>query len=80
MKQQRVYGADIISRLSATKRGQTHSQRLRRLAVSSINQAIDSLKLSKKLRGRIQKVSVVGNVAMHHLFAHVQFKVAEPHI
>ena len=69
LNQQRVYGADIISRLSAAKGDQAHSQRLRRLAVSSINQAIDSLKLSKKMRGRIQKVSVVGNVAMHHLLA-----------
>ena len=69
LNQQRVYGADIISRLSAAKGDQAHGQRLRRLAVSSINQAIDSLKLSQKMRGRIQKVSVVGNVAMHHLLA-----------
>ena len=69
LNQQRVYGADIISRLSSAKGDQAHRQRLRRLAVSSINQAIDSLKLSKKMRGRIQKVSVVGNVAMHHLLA-----------
>lgn len=69
LNQQRVYGADVISRLAAAQREQAQSQRLRRLAVSSINQAIDSLKLSKKLISRIQKISIVGNVAMHHLLA-----------
>ena len=69
LNQQRVYGADIISRLSAAMQEQAQSQRLFRLAVSSINQAIDSLKLSKKLISRIQRVSIVGNVAMHHLLA-----------
>lgn len=69
LNQQRVYGADIISRLSAAKREQAHSQRLRRLAVSSINQAINSLNLSSKMMARIQRISIVGNVAMHHLLA-----------
>lgn len=69
LNQQRVYGADIISRLSAAKREQAHGQRLRRLAISSINQAINSLNLSEKMMGRIERVSIVGNVAMHHLLA-----------
>ncbi|MBT7071943.1 MAG: DUF4445 domain-containing protein [Anaerolineae bacterium] len=69
LNQQRVYGADIISRLSAAMQAQTQRQRLHRLAVSSINQAINSLKLSTKLLGRIQRISIVGNVAMHHLLA-----------
>jgi uncharacterized 2Fe-2S/4Fe-4S cluster protein (DUF4445 family) len=69
LNQQRVYGADVISRLSAAMREQAQRQRLRRLAVSSINQAINSLKLSEKLMSRVERVSIVGNVAMHHLLA-----------
>ncbi len=69
LNQQRVYGADVISRLFAAIQDQEQRQRLRRLAVSSINQAINSLNLSQKLMGRIKRVSIVGNVAMHHLLA-----------
>lgn len=69
INQQRIYGADIISRLHAALESETARLRLHRLAVSSINQAIGSLKLSKKVLARIQAVTVVGNVAMHHLFA-----------
>ncbi|HBX70307.1 MAG TPA: hypothetical protein DEH25_13250 [Chloroflexi bacterium] len=69
LNQQRIYGADIISRLHAAQNSEDHRQRLYRLAVSSINQAIGSLKLSPKIMRRVQRVTVVGNVAMHHLFA-----------
>ncbi len=69
MNQQRVYGADIISRISAAVRSEEHRQRLHRLAVSSINQAINSLNLSSKILERVTRVTVVGNVAMHHLLA-----------
>ena len=69
INQQRIYGADIISRLHAAMNSADHHQRLQRLAVSSINQAIGSLNLSKRVRSRIQRVTVVGNVAMHHLLA-----------
>ena len=68
LNQQRIYGADVISRLQAALNGEDHRERLHRLAVSSINQAIGSLKLSSKIMSRIQRVTVVGNVAMHHLF------------
>lgn len=67
LNQQRVYGADVISRLSAAKQSEDHRDRLHRLAIASIYQAIDSLKISKKVLERIEKVSIVGNVAMHHL-------------
>ena len=69
LNQQRVYGADVISRLSAAMREQAQRQRLRRLAISSINQAINSLNLSEKLMSRVERISIVGNVAMHHLLA-----------
>jgi len=67
LNQQRVYGADVISRLAAALQSDEHRERLQRLALSSIYQAINSLKLSKSIVARIEKVSIVGNVAMHHL-------------
>ena len=69
LNQQTLYGADVISRLSAAKNNPADAQRLHRLAVSSINQAIDSLKLSKNIRRRIEQVVIVCNPAMHHLLA-----------
>jgi uncharacterized 2Fe-2S/4Fe-4S cluster protein (DUF4445 family) len=69
LNQQTVYGADVISRLSAALDDPVNADRLYRLALASINQAVDSLKLSDRIRGRIERVVVVGNVAMHHLLA-----------
>lgn len=67
LNQQAVYGADLISRLGAALRGEEHRQRLRRLALSSISQAIDALNLPEAIQARIERVSVVSNSAMHHL-------------
>jgi uncharacterized 2Fe-2S/4Fe-4S cluster protein (DUF4445 family) len=69
LNQQSVYGADIISRLGAALDSPESADRLRRLALASINQAVDSLKLSIRIRDRIDRVVIVGNVAMHHLLA-----------
>lgn len=69
LNQQTVYGADIISRLAAAINDPVSAERLHRLALASINQAVDSLKLSKRIRDRIERVTIVGNVAMHHLLA-----------
>lgn len=69
LNQQAVYGADVISRLDAAVNDEVDAGRLHRLAVSSINQAIDSLMLSNKIRSRIDRAVIVGNPAMHHLFA-----------
>jgi uncharacterized 2Fe-2S/4Fe-4S cluster protein (DUF4445 family) len=71
LNQQTVYGADVISRLAAAVNDEADAGRLHRLAVSSINQAVDSLKLSDKIRGRIDRVVIVGNPAMHHLLANL---------
>jgi uncharacterized 2Fe-2S/4Fe-4S cluster protein (DUF4445 family) len=67
LNQQTVFGADVISRLSAALASGENAARLQRLAIASINQAVDSLKLSEKIRARIRRVTIVGNVAMHHL-------------
>lgn len=69
LNQQSVYGADVISRLAAARGNAADAQRLHRLALSSINQAVDSLKLSKQIRNRIERAVIVCNPAMHHLLA-----------
>jgi uncharacterized 2Fe-2S/4Fe-4S cluster protein (DUF4445 family) len=67
LNQQTVFGADVISRLSAALHSPENAGRLRKLALASINQAVDSLRLSERIRNRIVRVTIVGNVAMHHL-------------
>jgi len=67
LNQQTVYGSDVISRLAAALDDPQNKNRLHRLALASINQAVDSLNFAQKTWQRIQRVVVVGNVAMHHL-------------
>jgi uncharacterized 2Fe-2S/4Fe-4S cluster protein (DUF4445 family) len=67
LNQQTVFGADVISRLAAATDDPADAERLHRLALASINQAVDSLKLSPRVRQRVKRATVVGNVAMHHL-------------
>ncbi|RME49746.1 MAG: DUF4445 domain-containing protein [Caldilineae bacterium] len=69
LNQQTVFGADVISRLAAATDHPQNAERLHRLALASINQAVDALKLSPRDRARIRRVTIVGNVAMHHLLA-----------
>jgi uncharacterized 2Fe-2S/4Fe-4S cluster protein (DUF4445 family) len=74
LNQQRVYGADVISRLHAALRDTTNAERLRKLALSSINQSINALLLSPRILKRVKRVSIVGNVAMHHLLLNLPVK------
>jgi uncharacterized 2Fe-2S/4Fe-4S cluster protein (DUF4445 family) len=67
LNQQTVFGADVISRMAAGIDSPETADRLRRLALASINQAVDSLNLSKRIRERVERVVIVCNVAMHHL-------------
>ncbi len=69
LNQQTIYGADVISRLAAARNNPADAGRLHRLALSSINQAIDALNLSPAIRSRIERMVVVCNPAMHHLLA-----------
>jgi uncharacterized 2Fe-2S/4Fe-4S cluster protein (DUF4445 family) len=69
LNQQAVYGADVISRMGAAQKDPQDAERLHRLAVSSIGQAVDALNLSASVRQRIQRAVVVCNPAMHHLLA-----------
>lgn len=67
LNQQSVYGADVISRLAAAQRNREDAGRLQRLALSSINQAVDGLRLTRHHRQRVERVVIVSNPAMHHL-------------
>ncbi len=69
LNQQTVFGADVISRLAAALNDPANAARLHRLALASINQAADALNLSPRAWERIRQVTIVGNVAMHHLLA-----------
>ena len=67
LNQQTVFGADVISRLAAASNHRENAERLQRLALASINQAVDGLRMPERIRARIERVVIVGNVAMHHL-------------
>jgi uncharacterized 2Fe-2S/4Fe-4S cluster protein (DUF4445 family) len=67
LNQQTAFGADVISRLAAAQLGPVTAERVSVLALSSIVQAVDALKLASSVRARIRKVTIVGNCAMHHL-------------
>jgi uncharacterized 2Fe-2S/4Fe-4S cluster protein (DUF4445 family) len=67
LNQQTAYGADVISRMAAAQQGPETANRLAMLARSSIVQAVDALKLSRRIEARIEKATIVGNCAMHHL-------------
>jgi uncharacterized 2Fe-2S/4Fe-4S cluster protein (DUF4445 family) len=74
LNQQTVFGSDVISRLAAALENEQNQSRLHRLALASIIQAVDSLNLSEALWQRIQQVTIVGNVAMHHLLTELPVK------
>ncbi len=67
LNQQTAFGADVISRLDAALQGPETAERVSVLALSSIVQAVDALKLAPSVRARVRKVTIVGNCAMHHL-------------
>jgi uncharacterized 2Fe-2S/4Fe-4S cluster protein (DUF4445 family) len=67
LNQQTAFGADVISRMAAALQGQETAERLQMLALSSIVQAMDALKLSPRIKERIERVTIVCNCAMHHL-------------
>jgi uncharacterized 2Fe-2S/4Fe-4S cluster protein (DUF4445 family) len=67
LNQQTAFGADVISRMAAALKGPETAQRLSMLAQSSMVQALDALKLSRRVKARIERVTIVGNCTMHHL-------------
>jgi uncharacterized 2Fe-2S/4Fe-4S cluster protein (DUF4445 family) len=74
LNQQSIYGADVISRMAAVLRDEIDAERLQKLALASINQSVDALKLSKAVRERIVRANVVCNPPMHHLLNRLPVK------
>ena len=70
---QRMYGADVISRIAHVRReGQVGLQELHLLAISALNQLIARLSDSVSMSAEsIRRVVVVGNPTMLHLFLNV---------
>jgi uncharacterized 2Fe-2S/4Fe-4S cluster protein (DUF4445 family) len=66
LNQQTIFGADVISRMDSA-RNPENAERIRKLALASIIQSVEALHLSQRVRDRIKRVTIVGNVAMHHL-------------
>ncbi len=64
LNQQTILGADVIARLGAAGQDPV---KLAALAQASIYQAIQSLKMSQRVRARIKRAVIVCNSAMHHL-------------
>lgn len=62
---QRVFGSDVLSRISAAKNG--NLQRLQNMVLNQTNQLLKALK--KGLEASIKKLVVVGNTTMLHIFA-----------
>jgi DNA-binding GntR family transcriptional regulator/ferredoxin len=60
LNQQTAFGADVISRLAAAQLGPETARRVATLALSSIVQAVDALKLAPSVRDRVAKVTIVG--------------------
>ena len=67
LNQQTIFGSDVISRIAAAVNHRSNAERLQRLALASINHAVDSLKMPDRIRSRVERVVIVSNVAMHHL-------------
>ncbi len=75
LNQQTAFGADVISRMAAALQGPETAERLSMLALSSIVQATDALKLSRSIKERIERVTIVGNCTMHHLLLRLPGRV-----
>lgn len=62
---QRVFGSDVLSRINAAKNG--NLQKLQNVVLKQTNQLLNAL--SEGLLTKIQKLMVVGNTTMLHIFA-----------
>ena len=66
---QKVYGADVMSRISFVMRAPWNLKRLQSSLVNEVNQTISRLIMRHEIRlGQIRKIAAVGNTAMSHFF------------
>lgn len=72
---QRVYGADIISRLSYANQNDEAQRNLQQILINNINSMIEELVNEAKILPRqVYSFLVVGNPVMLHLFAGISVK------
>jgi uncharacterized 2Fe-2S/4Fe-4S cluster protein (DUF4445 family) len=70
MNPQIAYGEDVISRIAYANQNEGGQRTLQRVIVDLLNQKIGELCAGASIsRGQIVEAVVVGNTAMHHLFA-----------
>lgn len=70
MNPQIAYGEDVVSRIAYANQGVSYSQRLQQRVIAVINQMAQTLCQSLQANtDQIADFVVVGNTAMHHLFA-----------
>lgn len=65
---QRIYGADVISRISTASRDKENLSRLQSEVIGTINGIVEHLTLQTGVRSEeIYYVTIAGNTCMHHL-------------
>lgn len=70
MNPQIAYGEDVISRIAASRESDEKRKMLQSSLVDALNDMLDALSMHAQIqKGQIVQALVVGNTAMHHLFA-----------
>lgn len=68
VNRQRMYGADVISRIVAANNG--HGPEMRDLVISDIDSGINAIMRRNGLRvERLEQIVIAGNTTMQHIFA-----------
>ena len=68
LNSQRVYGADVISRITAAQNSPEKLKDMQRLIIGTINSIIETTAKKAKISpGQISSVTLAGNTCMHHL-------------
>ena len=66
MNHQRIYGADVISRIKAANEG--NAKELKSLVTDDINDVVSALCKKTKYKNNIERIILAGNTTMLHLF------------
>lgn len=75
MNPQIKFGEDVISRINYASQGKGHREEIRSTIVEGINNLLDAgIAESEMSRDEIYEAVLVGNTAMHHLFAGIDVK------
>ncbi|MDI9608828.1 MAG: ASKHA domain-containing protein [Candidatus Verstraetearchaeota archaeon] len=75
MNPQIKFGEDVISRINYASQGKEHREEIRSTIVEGINNLLDAgVAESEMSRDEVYEAVLVGNTAMHHLFAGIEVK------